>query len=470
MTELKRRFLIVLCAVALLAVSVGCKGSSAPESGSSDPETSTSKTSTSTTATQIEVEVPDEVVWPEIEVTNPVVKYLWWCDPSILENSNTWVYRMNETLKSKYNCHLEFVYSSYEELSTKAAQLVLSGNSPDMVTYKPQDYPNFLLKDIVQPVDDLVDFTEEHWAKVKDINDQYMWNNKHYLIVPSQATNYVTLYWKSLFEDAGLKTPDQYYREGNWTWDTMLDLATKLTSDTDGDGYPDVWGFATHPTSFYQTTGEDLITINEGVITNNLRNANLARAMKFLFDAGPDKHNVRTTDLTKWETLFPRGQLAMLINEDYIQETYVELIREGKVGVAPSPKDPKADKWYVPGKIEAVWIPKNAANPSGALAYMTVVMMSDQDPDMQDWSREISKKLYGYTDEQVDMLREVKEKATLVYPQYMGMGNFGNQGQWEMFGELYTWNFPWETQVEKYYPVLQAEIDEVKDAYQKAKK
>lgn len=469
---MKRRFLVVLCAAMLLVATVGCGGSGA---STSDPVSSDSQGSTTTTTgSAVEISVPDkvidEVVWPEIEVTNQAVKYLWWCDPSMLENPNTWVYRMNETLKTKYNCHLEFVYSSYEELPTKAAQLVLSGNSPDMIVYKPQDYPNFLLKELVQPVDDYLDFTEEHWAKVKDINDQYMWNGKHYLVVPSLASNYITLYWKSLFDDAGLKTPEEYYKEGNWTWDTMLDLATKLTSDTDGDGYPDVWGFATHPTSFFQTTGEDLITIENGVITNNLRSANLARSMKFLFDAGPDKHNVRTTDLTKWETLFPRGQLAMLINEDYVQETYIELIREGKVGVAPPPKDPESDQWYVPGKIEAVWIPKNASNVNGAIAYMTVVMMSDQDPDMLAWSRNLKKEMYNLTDEQCDMLREIKTEATLVYPKYLGMGNFGNKSQWELFGELYTWNFPWESQVEKYYPVLQADIDSVKDAYLAAKK
>lgn len=462
---MKRVFLIVLC-LTLLTGLIGCNGPSEPDgSGAEDASAIVSNSASSGE----EVVAPEGVVWPEIEVTNPVVKYLWWLDPSMLNNPDTWIYRMNELLKDKYGAHLEIVSTSYEELPTKAAQMVLSQNSPDLVFYKPQDYPNFILQNIAQPVDKYIDFNDDNWSKVKEINDQFLWNGQHYLIVPSMVQNYITLYWKSLFEDAGLKTPYEYYQEGNWNWDTMLELARKLTSDEDGDDNPDIWGFAAHPMHFYQTTGVDLVTIENGAVTNNLRSATLARAMKFLYDAGPQKYNVRTTDLSKWETLFPRGRLAMLLQEDYVKETYIELIREGKVGIAPAPKDPEADEYYIPGKIEASWIPNGAQNVAGAVAYMTVVMMNDQDPELIAWSREQTKQLYNFSDEQIQMFRDMGKNLSLFYPQYLGMGNFGNQGQWEMWGELYTWNLPWETEVEKFYPIFQAQIDEVKDAYKTAK-
>ena len=38
-----------------------------------------------------------------------------------------------------------------------------------------------------------------------------------------------------------------------------------------------------------------------------------------------------------------------------------------------------------------------------------------------------------------------------------------------MGGEMYNWNLAWETEVEKFYPIFQAQIDEVKDAYKTAK-
>ena len=59
--------------------------------------------------------------------------------------------------------------------------MVLSQNSPDLVFYKPQDYPNFILQNIAQPVDKYIDFNDDNWSKVKEINDQFLWNGQHYL-------------------------------------------------------------------------------------------------------------------------------------------------------------------------------------------------------------------------------------------------------------------------------------------------
>lgn len=53
---------------------------------------------------------------------------------------------------------------------------------------------------------------------------------------PWSGSNLV-YYNKSLFEDNGFKTPEQYYEEGNWTWTTML----KAMKDISSIG-PDVYG------------------------------------------------------------------------------------------------------------------------------------------------------------------------------------------------------------------------------------
>ena len=37
-------------------------------------------------------------------------------------------------------------------------------------------------------------------------------------------------YNKTMFENAGLKTPDEYVAEGNWTYETMFDLASKISA------------------------------------------------------------------------------------------------------------------------------------------------------------------------------------------------------------------------------------------------
>lgn len=49
------------------------------------------------------------------------------------------------------------------------------------------------------------------------------------------------MYNGGMFDQAGLHRPPQYYANGDWEWETVLDLAKKLTQDRNGDGITDVW-------------------------------------------------------------------------------------------------------------------------------------------------------------------------------------------------------------------------------------
>jgi len=55
---------------------------------------------------------------------------------------------------------------------------------------------------------------------------------------PVALGSYPLFYNKDLFDAAGISYPDS-----NWTYDTLVAVARKLTKDTDGDGKPDQWGF-----------------------------------------------------------------------------------------------------------------------------------------------------------------------------------------------------------------------------------
>lgn len=55
---------------------------------------------------------------------------------------------------------------------------------------------------------------------------------------PIALGSYPLYYNKKLFDAAGIGYPDS-----NWTYDTLLAAAKKMTRDDDGDGKPDQWGF-----------------------------------------------------------------------------------------------------------------------------------------------------------------------------------------------------------------------------------
>ena len=63
-----------------------------------------------------------------------------------------------------------------------------------------------------------------------------------------------------LFEEAGLAydLPFTLQREGNWTWDTFMDAARRLSRDIDGDGIIDTWALTTFATDL----------LNRAVVSN----------------------------------------------------------------------------------------------------------------------------------------------------------------------------------------------------------
>ncbi|NLE45402.1 MAG: extracellular solute-binding protein [Chloroflexi bacterium] len=59
------------------------------------------------------------------------------------------------------------------------------------------------------------------------------------LAIPMTADAVWWFYLKDVFEEEGLETPYELWKDGRWNWDTYLDLAAKLTK---GEGMDKQWG------------------------------------------------------------------------------------------------------------------------------------------------------------------------------------------------------------------------------------
>lgn len=67
----------------------------------------------------------------------------------------------------------------------------------------------------------------------------------------------------------------------------------------------------------------------------------------------------------------------------------------------------------------------------------------------------------GYTEEEYALIDEMNNPENFTFTRRIGpgVGNFGNTDMYAMFNEVASWDIPWSTCVEKYTPLLQAEID-----------
>jgi multiple sugar transport system substrate-binding protein len=122
-----------------------------------------------------------------------------------------------------------------EKILTQSA----AGDTPDLTHTHPRDYhawvnagalsglDSYMKKDRSN-VPDIMPTALDYWAR-----DGQRWAMPNNLSVQNMYFN------KELFGRQGLKAPDQYEREGKWTFDVYLDLARQLTT---GSGANKVFG------------------------------------------------------------------------------------------------------------------------------------------------------------------------------------------------------------------------------------
>jgi len=161
-------------------------------------------------------------------------------------------------------------------------------------------------------------------------------------------------YNKKMFDDAGIAYPDD-----TWDWDKLVEVAHKLTKDTNGDGKPDQWGVYTETTdmenawsSLVWQAGGDILA-PDGTKTA-LDTDQAAQGLQFLQDL-IWKEKVLPDPALFAETgdPFESGKAAMEINGSWLVPTDEAAGLE--FGIAPLPKGPAAQATSV--------------NPTGAVIY-----------------------------------------------------------------------------------------------------
>ncbi len=401
-----------------------------------------------------------DLLLPKLNITEEKVTYLTWDSSSGLTDPNNYFYEINNLMKQKYNCELEFIRTTYAELPTKVAQMVMSGSSPDLIKYKGQDFPNFIYNDLVQPIDSYINFDTPLWQNVKAVNDQYKINGKYYFPISQIHNDSFLFYNVKMFEDLALDTPLDLYKKGEWTWSKMIELANQLTVDTNGDGKTDVYGFTMHPIDFYISCGSDFVkTQPDGEFINNIDDPNLAKAMNFVYNTGY-KDECRDTNFGNAIQAFTKGTTAMLWGAAWILSTFSDQMEKGEFAFAPTPKMDNSNNYYVQSRIEGAWIAKGAKNPGGAIAYTVITRYMLVDATTKQRLREKDTRLTGFTPDIYNLQDEMdSSKFTFVVPRMLGVGNWGNDQMWIMWNEIGQFGDPWSTCIQKYSPLLQSEID-----------
>ncbi len=348
-----------------------------------------------------------------------------------------------DKLKSQYGLTVEHTAVAWADLPLKLSAAVLSNSSPDMVEYRSDnpDLPSFIIKNLVQSIEPYMNINDSMYSHLKDMYKATSWGGKNYLLVSNYTRGSVIYYNTKLFKDYGVEDPWTLYKQGKWDWKKFGEVAAEFVDDTNSDGKQDRFGFvlSVPPSLMIYTTGESFGSFDGAnkQITNNIKSANIARAMDFMHELIFDKKAGNNTIATA-APLFKSGISAMIFGDaSYTaSDTSVTyLAGKGQLGIVPLPKDPNTSKNYYYTRLGGCFIAKGAKNPQAVVAYNAVSIYFDTDKSQQQaWRDELKSK--GLTDLNVEQCEENWKSGTPVFELTPFIGynsvwlSFQNQVAW----------------------------------------
>lgn len=162
------------------------------------------------------------------------IRYAIWGVPEQIESQKAMIAQFE-----KENPHIDvrIEISSWADYWTKLQTQTAGGSAPDVFLINGPSFIDYARKGLLLDVTryiarDKVDLS----LYPKAIVDLYMLNGKHYGL-PRDFDTQAIYYNKTLFKAAGLAYPTD-----QMTWESMEQMARKLTKDTNGDGRMDQWG------------------------------------------------------------------------------------------------------------------------------------------------------------------------------------------------------------------------------------
>lgn len=365
--------------------------------------------------------------------------------------------------RDAYGIEIEPIRTGVDDYNTKFFSLVMSDEAPD-ISHLGNDLA-IISKGYLQPWDSYIDTTTALWEGVAaNFESQRFNGGSHTLNIQPNRTEGVW-YNKAIFSEYGLETPRELLEKGEWTWDTFRELAVKLTVDDDADGVPEIYGAAiTNGLYLLNSTGVELISLVDGKISNNVRSADVARAIEFYSQLMIEDSVLYDGDA---KSFFATGGIAMMWGGLWFRVAFPDLIKAGNVDFIPFPKDPNADAYYMYDSFSFYSLSASAAHPNAAAAYVsglrynTFVVDEEAVAEKEALSIDEQIEKYGWTNEMDAQYMEDFYYSDLFTP----CESMYNQFQLGQFlGTLFVRPLqgePWSSIAEELYPQCESLISNI---------
>lgn len=479
-----KTLMAALMAATMVLTMTGCE--------EEDPNASVSKTTN-------DVEMEDQAVeeaakalvgnlsYPDLKVTKRIKWMGWW---PLDETSGECilfkeVYGIPETGENPADEGRIFEYSAVEYGSRydTLATAIASDESPDIFPFEIADFPYGVLMNRYQAVDDVVDFSEEKWARTRELNEQFALNGKHYTTFTSYSLADLMWYKKSNIAAIGADDPQELFNQGKWDWTAFLNIADKWQQSGTTDTPRFVCDGWKVDTSLICSTGVPVVGTDGGKLVNNLHTAEVERAVTDVI-AKLQRENLRYPrhELNEWAqnpNAWANDQTLFFCEGTWRYEEDLQMFKrrfkwaDDEIKVVPYPKDPKADKQYVELKADCYMWVKGSTNKEGVQAWYDCLITTSNDVPLHEASNAklIKNTKQGYTKEIIDFLDTLygyngESPVTPVVEFKTGLGPNVDNGTMDcpvggIVGKVYLTGESFTTTREEYEGAIQKAIDDI---------
>ena len=407
------KIIAIISAFTVTSCFASCSDNSNGQSLQDDVQTTTSMTvaiNTETLAPEQEQQVVELADSLTGELENKTVKWLSFYDPWHPTGTGNSKPVSVELFEKKYGG--EIVYypttwaNQYNDLSTN----ILGGEGIDFFPAT-EAVPKCVISGMTQSYDDYVDWNSPLWSSVRSLNDKFIVGENHYLMACQATEGYVVYYNRKTIEENGYDDPKELYENGEWTMGKFKDMLTDFVDPNESRYGLDGWF---NCTPLYLASGVPSISLENGIVKNNLADPSFERAMIFQYE-------LNKNGLVLDKSLFNYATQIQFIGEGselfYIGGLYeIEKSPEiwtttfgdaSDVFFVPIPRDEQADKYYYNAEIDCYNLCMGAGNPEGVARLMECVIASYSDENAIAINDQKHKDDFGWTDEMIEMRNEV---------------------------------------------------------------
>lgn len=153
-------------------------------------------------------------------------------------------------LFEKQNPDIEVKIESYpgdynQSYQPKILTMFAAGVLPDVLHTTLYSADDLIEAGVFYNVAPLIKESGFDFKKYLPFSPTYVRGDKIWGGLETHFQTYPLYYNVEHFDERGISSPNEYYKEGRWNWSTFLDVARKLTVDKNADGRIDRFGYWT---------------------------------------------------------------------------------------------------------------------------------------------------------------------------------------------------------------------------------